>query len=270
MGQESLSRLYTLSLFITDVLKHKAQIVEIIHGSAVTIQALHSDVILHVPDGVYGIILGNIHTDHWRFRHLVPEKDCIISPICEFHFCGSTLESPPRFKLLAPHIVRNIYVEVKFQLKQGAVLQIAKRFTTEVPATPSEVFYNVHNGHVEILTDHFTKFLVTAKEIECCCHSAAVLVFSKLNREIADVRIRFASLHYEKQDYLQVNTIFFYSINIFETTTNNIQRLSFLQWKNYSLSIVLHFRMTNLKSVLTVILFYCKYSVHRLFQFLKH
>ena len=60
------------------------QIVEIIHGSAVTIQALHSDVILHVPDGVYGIILGNIHADHWRFRHLVGRDDCIISPISEF------------------------------------------------------------------------------------------------------------------------------------------------------------------------------------------
>ena len=68
MVQRLLYRLYTLSLFVTGVLKHRVQIVEIIHVSAVTIQALHSDVILHVPDGVYGIIRGKVHTDHWRFR----------------------------------------------------------------------------------------------------------------------------------------------------------------------------------------------------------
>ena len=42
MVQQLLSSLYTLSLFVTGVLKHKVQIVEIVHGSAVTIQALRS------------------------------------------------------------------------------------------------------------------------------------------------------------------------------------------------------------------------------------
>ena len=186
------------------------------HGSAVTIQALHSDVILHVPDGVYGIILGNIHTDHWRFRHLVPENDCIISPICEFHFHGSNTQPKPKFTLLIPHIVVNIertsqYIKVKFQMKQGEVLQKAKHFTLGAPVTAGEVFYKTHNGYIEILTDHFTKFFVTAKEIECCCHSALVLVFSKMNCEsdphIADVGVCFASLHYKTQDYLQVSRI---------------------------------------------------------------
>ena len=192
--------------------------VEVVHGSAVTIQALHSDVILHVPGGVYGIILGNIHTDHWRFRHLVGKDDCIISPICEFHFHGSTLQPKPKFRLLIPHILRNIeqtgrHIQVKLQLKQGEVLQKAKHFTSEAPITTSDVLYKTYSGYIEILTDHFTKFIVTAEEIECCCHSAVVLVFSRMDREssptIADTRIRFASLHYEKQDYFKVNFLYF-------------------------------------------------------------
>ena len=181
-----------------------------------TIQALHSDVILHVPGGVYGIILGNIHTDHWRFRHLVHEKECIISPICEFHFHGSSTHPKPKFRLLIPHIVRDIektgrYIQVKLQVKQGDILQKAKHFISEAPIATGDVLYKTHDSYIEILTDHFTKFIVTAEEIECCCHSAVVLVFSRLDREssptIADIRIRFASLLYEKQDYLQVNII---------------------------------------------------------------
>ena len=186
---------------------------EIIHGSAVTIQALHSDVILHVPDGVYGIILGNIHTDHWRFRHLIPENDCIISPICEFHFHGSTIQPKPKFRLLIPHILCNTektarYIQVKFQQKQGGVLQQAKHLNSQYPVASNDVIFELHSRNVEILTDHFSEFLITAKEIECCCHSALVLVFSRMNCEsnptIADIGICFASLHFKIQDYLQV------------------------------------------------------------------
>ena len=178
-----------------------------------TIQALHSDVILHIPDGVYGIILGNIHTDHRRFRHLVGENDCIISPICEYHFHGSSTHPKPKFRLLIPHIVRNIEktggcIQVKLQLKQGEVLQKVNHFTSEAPIATGDVLYKTHGSYIEILTDHFTKFIVTAKEIECCSHSSVVLVFLRMDREssptIADIRICFASLHYEKQDYLQV------------------------------------------------------------------
>ena len=70
----TIQTLYSL-FYLLGVLKHR---VDSRDSSAVTIQALHSDVILHVHDGVSGIILGNIHTDHWNFKHLVPENDCII------------------------------------------------------------------------------------------------------------------------------------------------------------------------------------------------
>ena len=109
-----------LALSVIGVLKHRVQIAEIIHGSAVTIQALHSDVILHVPDGVYGIILGNIHTNHWKFANIVHEKDCIIGPICEFDLSrGSKIPNEAMFRIQVTHIARQtsdfgkIRVEVK-------------------------------------------------------------------------------------------------------------------------------------------------------------
>ena len=216
MVQQSLSRPYTLSLFVTGVLKRRIQIVEIVHGSAVTIQALHSDVILHVPDGVYGVILGNIHTDHWSFRHLVTKKECIIGPICEFHIHGSNIQSKkPKFRLQIPHIMRNIEaldesIQVKFQQKTGEALQNAKPL--EGITASDGVFYKLFSGHVEVLTDHFTTFIITAAEIECCCHSAAVLLFSGMNCEsspvIADIRLCFGSTHLKIKDYRSVNITF--------------------------------------------------------------
>ena len=48
MVQQLLSSLCTVSLFVTCVLKHRVQIVEIIHGSAVTIQTLYSVIVCYM------------------------------------------------------------------------------------------------------------------------------------------------------------------------------------------------------------------------------
>ena len=198
------------------MLKHRVQIVEILHGSAVTIQALHSDVILHVPDGVYGIILGNIHTDHWRFRHLIPEKDCIIAPICEYVFRSSNIsKGNATFRLQVPHIVKNIeevsrMIEVKFQQRKNDPLLHAQPFHENQIQSSADVLYKLHNRKLEILSFHFTRFFVTAKRIKCCCHSAGLLVFSKMVKQpnpLANVRVYFTSLHYDIKDYFQVRIL---------------------------------------------------------------
>ena len=190
---------------------------EIVHGSAVTIQALHSDVILHVPDGVYGIILGNIHTDHWRFRHLVPGKDCIIAPICEYVFKSSNeSKRNATFRLQVPHIVKKFEevrqnIEVKFQIRKNDPLRHAHPFRENRVQSPADVLYKLHKSDLEIFSCHFSKFFVTAKGIKCCCHSAGLLVFSKMVKQpnpLANLRVYFASLHYDIKDYLQVRMLF--------------------------------------------------------------
>ena len=182
-----------------------------------TIQAPHSDIILHVPDGVYGIILGNIHTDHWRFRHLVPEKDCIISPICEFFFKASDKSKRnATFRLQVPHIVKSIEevgqnIEVKFQRRKNAPLLHARPFHDNRILSSDDVLYKLHKSEVEIFSLHFSKIFITAKGIKCCCHSAGLLVFSKLVKQpnpLANVRVYFTSLHYDIKDYVQVRMLF--------------------------------------------------------------
>ena len=181
-----------------------------------TIQALHSDVILHVPDGVYGIILGNIHTDHWRFRHLIPEKDCTIAPICEYLFKGSNeSKGNATFRLHVPHILKSIEevrqnIEVKFQRRKNAPLLHARPFDENRILSSEDVLYKLHKSELEIFSPHFSKMLITAKGIKCCCHSAGLLVFSRMvlrPNPLADVSVYITSLHYEIKDYLKVRVL---------------------------------------------------------------
>ena len=197
------------------MLKQRVRIVEIIHGSAVTIQALHSDVILHVPDGVYGIILGNIHTDHWKFKRLVPKNDCIIGPMCEFHFHGSEIPVGARFRILVPHIVTNVAANMAhIKVKHQGVSHAAFVDAFPTPAYPRHdlkiVYYEVNTDYIEISSPHFCKFLVTAEAINCCSRSVEMLVFSKMivgSASYADVRFYFGSPHFKYQDYRQVRSL---------------------------------------------------------------
>ena len=176
-----------------------------------TIKALHSDVILHVPDGVYGIILGNIHTDHWRFRHLVGKDDCIISPICLFHFHGSEIPPASRFGLQVPHNVKDInQVQAKIRVNHGKLsrcyMERALPFSQELNST--DVFYACYPHHVEVSSPHFSGFLISAEGVNCCTGSDVMLAFSKIEPSeagpVANIATYFCSSHHILNGYRQV------------------------------------------------------------------
>ena len=179
-----------------------------------TLQALHSDVLLHVPDGVYGIILGNIHTDHWRFRHLVGKDDCIISPICEFYL-KNTIEvhHEAKFRIKVPHIMTfskkiTDNIRVKYQRNQASDFTDVRRGTTEEEVQSLNMAFQCTDTFVEIFTSHFCKFLVTSQSLNCCSRSIEMLVFSQFDETVdeplASVSVFLCSLHYRDKDYRQV------------------------------------------------------------------
>ena len=172
-----------------------------------TIQALHSDVILHVPDGVYGIILGNIHTDHWRFRHLVGENDCIISPICDFNFKGSTLPEGSRFRIQVSHIVGDSGPQKQIKVKHGLTNEFsAAKYITNCDRNSEDVYFNCNSSKVDIYTRHFSKYIIYAENLNCCGKRVAMLGFSKMPKSgrMATVILYFCSRHYMFEGYKEV------------------------------------------------------------------
>ena len=209
---------FTPSLFVTGALKRRVQIVEIIHGSAVTTQALHSDVILHVPDGVYGIILGNIHTDHWRFREFVEEDDCIISPICQFdfkHIKSSEFPDEIRFRIQVGHIAREASLVEHIRVKEGHEYQFSDVKTfggSLITDFDNEVYFKCNSKYVDIYTHHFSEYIIFAEDRNCCGQSIAMVGFSKMDEDelgqVATAILYFCSLHYIIfEDYAEVNIL---------------------------------------------------------------
>ena len=192
----------TVGVFLSiDVLKNRVHIVEIIHGSSVTIQTLQANVILHVPEGVFGIILGNIHTNFRTFSHLVQEGDCIISPMCEFELSSyDDIHEGAWYTIQVPHIVKNKTIEsriiVKHRDKTRKKVGYALRLVTgEEPPTDDNVnvYYRFHDKYIEIFTHHFGQFIIYAEKttiqrvmgisgVACCSNALELLVFGKWHK----------------------------------------------------------------------------------------
>ena len=86
-------------------------IVTIVEGKSCIIQGQNSAVKLHVPDGVHGVFLTKIHTNHDKFLNFISKSDCIIGPICEYSLhksSNTSLSGNVRYKLQIPHILKDV------------------------------------------------------------------------------------------------------------------------------------------------------------------
>ncbi len=187
-------------------------------GPAMTVQAPNSDVILHVPKGVRGVLLGNIHTNNSKFAHLVQNTECIVSPISEYFVFPPPSPQKEPFKLEIPHIVEDIQeakqkLRVQVQEKKSSFLQPASQQFPGQSLTDllrkGEVVFTVKKSHVEVLTMHFTTFIVSAELANCCWKNVKMLIFSLMDAHltttpVANLSIHLASTQSEIKDYLQV------------------------------------------------------------------
>lgn len=141
-------------------------------------QGPNLETLLHIPEGVYAALLGNIGMSPHQLRHHIPRNDCLVTPICEYHlhpFIGRTTPSDTKFKLRMPHIVRKIsQVKDSIRIRYGDVRGIAT-----LPLLDRNNF-EIDEKYVNISTSHFSGFIVTAEGINCCSSSANMILYGSL------------------------------------------------------------------------------------------
>lgn len=103
-----------ITFCLPDALKQTVMIVRILDGKPCVVQAENSDVKLHVPNGIKGILLGKIHTDFSRFLHFLRKDRCVVAPMCEYYihplkFTESVKPSDEKFRLQVPHTVEDFH-----------------------------------------------------------------------------------------------------------------------------------------------------------------
>ena len=186
--------------FFLGVLKRQVDIVQLVRGESSKIQAANSDVILYTPRGIKGVILANIYTNHRRFLKHISERECLVSPICEY-FLKPYLEDDPinnkensstmqpkdqRYMLRIPHVIKDVdRVENHICVKHGNIHSVVPPLIVQQNPNsrqPDHFSFTVDQEYVNIYTDHFSGFIVTIKDINCCSGSAYALMFGSLKK----------------------------------------------------------------------------------------
>ena len=200
----------TTTGFFTGFLETIVDVVRLIRGNPCTVQGSNSETLLHVPEGVYAAVLGNTRTDHGHFRQHIPQDDCLIAPICEYHlepFIGDSLPTNAVYKLQMPHIVRDVpqvrkHIRVRHgDLHSNAVLPVYQLEKDK---------FEIDEKYVTIYARHFSGYIVTAESINCCSRSANMLLFELIasnpgNGTLVTLKVYLSSILSKIQDYQRVN-----------------------------------------------------------------
>ena len=202
-----------MSNVLTGKLEKRFQIVRFVRGVPCTIQGPDSEVLLHVPEGINAAVLANIHTNHAKFLDHIPENDCVVSPICEYHlqpFIGSKLPTDIIYTLQVPHVVSDV-PEARKSLKIQHISTERAALINKGDLRKKPERYEIDEKYVTIYTSHFCAYIVTAKIVDHCSGNANILLFGDLSqdpeteRSEATVKVYFSSIHSEISDYRSVS-----------------------------------------------------------------
>ena len=207
-------RIYYYLIKTTDYLKrrHKIDIVEVLFKESVSIEA-EGRVNLKTPEGVYGAILGKFQTDSSKFRYLLRDYECVLSPVLEFClFSCFELAEQAWFTIAIP--LANIdYVKGKLKVRHNSKdirTAVDAKFLEvgQKPSRPDTVYYQFSPFGLDIFTHRFSHFIITS---DSCSRNAKLLVFTAQEQRGTDSVIclgfYLCSLYSERADYEQVTPL---------------------------------------------------------------
>ena len=133
-----------------------------VKGNAAVLQGPNSATELHIPKGIDAFITGYSHTNATPFLHEIPDGECLVSPVADYHIIYKGGKSEEKwFKIRIPHCVRNVDDLKHIRVRHGDIYR-------NIPFTdaPSESFY-VLDTDIIIYTTHFSQFICTSCKKTC-------------------------------------------------------------------------------------------------------
>ena len=195
-------------------------------GEPRILQAPDSDVSLHIPEGSEGLFTMKVHTDHTRFPGVIPDKECIISPIVEIEHKKQEEKikdkDSPFYTVKIPHSLRNIAQYKTVRVKRGEGYK--KIIFHELPlrSEADRESYEIDEKFIKIFTRKFSTFVCTSCGNSC---QATVMLFllgyleqrQETNDTLTQIKSFLCSDLYSIKDFREVSESHFnLNIEIFD------------------------------------------------------
>ena len=182
------------------------------NGEKGILQGPGSDVQLHIPEGVYGLVVGSVFTDNSIFCDKIPNDECIIAPMVEFYinsFNFSDSQKRDKYQIRIPHAADANADETLVKIRK----YFSDKQTDIAPHNPSknqETYYILNKRFVTIYTQHFCKFICTQCNHGPCKNCAKVILYGSItpgeDQTLVCIEPFFCSFLFDITDYEMVST----------------------------------------------------------------
>ena len=187
------------------------------HGGAVTLSSPDSDVTLHVPmNTIQGGVAAWVHTNPTTFKHLLPNRECLVSPIVMFGPKSPTdpitCSAGQYFTIQIPHVIPNVVdlqsrIRVRYGDIHGPSLLMRQAYQRG-QASNQGVSYQVNDTHITVYSRHLTGFVVTLARDYCFSKESSIRVFGALGDTGLCLKAYMCSSLYAIKDFQEVESLF--------------------------------------------------------------
>ena len=134
------------------------------------LQHPESEVSLNIPQGSEGVFVIGVHTDHTKFKSILREEECFVSPVVEVKRKNLTSESPHMNATInIPHCLTDTNSLQYIRVKKGDSC-LSRTFTELKKASQLNTkgaYYYVDKNFVRITTQEFSEFICTSCKNTC-------------------------------------------------------------------------------------------------------
>ena len=140
---------------------------------------------LQIPDTTgTSYFSANIHLDRSLFAEVIPDNECLVAAIPEFHsFPEKTLPTNKFYKIRLEHCLKSAE-ERRWLVVRYGCLKTGQKFEEILhfpQSTGDAAFYEVDERYVTIYTHHFTEFICTVCK-KSCEQRARMFIFGSLKQ----------------------------------------------------------------------------------------
>ncbi len=187
-----------------------------VHGYRSILKGDNSSVKLEIPKGLFGTIKCCIHTDIAPFLSQIPQSECLVAPIPEYHFTKSAHFQreeilPFRVLMQTPFNKMN---KATFRLRHGDIYNSPKKafdIVQKEPMSTDICCYSIEDGRIVIMTRTFSQFICTSCQ-KVCNAGARAFIFGGITKTPAriytNIRVYLCGYLFKLDDFKMV--IYFY------------------------------------------------------------
>ena len=151
-------------------------------GEATSLQGDKSDVKLEIKDGCpKRAYLMEVRTDLSKFRSIIPNDECFISPIVEVLVPAETSSSSYILKI--PHCLRHKVANSKIRVRM--ICENRNPAVVEVPrGDAGTLYFDIDSKFIELHTTHFCLVICTICQTPFhCLETISSYIFAKFNTD---------------------------------------------------------------------------------------